>query len=380
MFTCHSCKDDFAWSEGRMWTCFCVFCVDCMKDAQAEFAANEKVFSCVRCNKPFDEACGVLEVGEPVSVSATNIAAVLTRFSEWTSNLENGAMQMLDIYNRRTSYPEAVRQVIEDMVSVEATHERIEVAERWKNAFINLLKAPEAPNVAEAMVSLGRMLPTIPITINLFDITEIQQDVWKIKFADVINACYGLEEWDITIEVNNKSTVFRSGRHRTENEYDVKIYISPEDITFVTFTHKSEATMVQYALPKMRHKYNIFGHRYQSLSTSLQRDKNFLMVTPEIGYQMSLNIPDGTMVYLHIHRGLCFLTKTHVFRYTITEAGLGMIEKVAHPFVWKRDDTSKFFVTDDIFLMIEPRTLTYYRIPAWETVATKLEVFQFNAQ
>ena len=82
MFTCHSCKDDFDWSAGRMWTCFCVFCVDCMKDAQGEFTRKEKVFSCAKCNQPFRESCSVLEVGVPVPVSATMLFAHLKQLSE----------------------------------------------------------------------------------------------------------------------------------------------------------------------------------------------------------------------------------------------------------------------------------------------------------
>ena len=273
------------------------------------------------------------------------------------------------------------------MVSIQAIRELIEVAEGWKNTFIHLMKAPEAPGFEDAMVCLGRMIPsTFPNTGNTFKITVLQQDVVEIAFKDAITrAVYRVDKGNITLEitVNDRKTMLASDLQKchTECEYDIEI----EKAVYTTIiytgksTGKSPGKVIRYRLSGIN-KYIILRSTFQSYMLH-DSSKNWFIVTPEIGLHISMDIPSDGWFFIHLHRGLCFLTKTHVYRYTMTDDNNGVISQVSElPFTLDENPKHQIFISETDFLVIKEYTMIYYRIPGWETVPNTLIVDKFSAQ
>ena len=391
MFVCHSCKEDFEWSEGRMWTCFCVFCTGCMKDAQNEFAAKEKVFSCAKCNRYFDESCPVLAVGEPVAVSVVNTIAVCKQFSEWLGALDK-ASRMLDVYERRKSFPVVERQMIEAVISVDdmqAVMKLAEVAERWKNAWLNLMQDPKKPGFEEAIIGLGRMLPPIPDIKNAFEVVKLQTDVYEITFQHVITAAYkagGIEicilsdshEWHKSspapLFTYKKEMLLPSGQSELITKYDIRV-LTNVNPSFIDFTCQSTGKVIRYPVQGNIHTYTTFGDICQTFSID---EKIWYIVMPEAGQRTTLPVPSGGWLLVQLHPFIYFLTRNSIYRYAMTGARVDC-HVLQLPFRLDKNNSEDTFVTETFILVFTKRTVIYHRFPddGWVNQPNDLVVTKF---
>ena len=376
MFTCHSCKDDFDWSEGRMWTCFCVFCVGCMKDAQSEFAAQEKVFSCATCHRYFDESCMVLEAGEPVTVPSTDtISTALQRFSEWSLELkeqQDNGTGVPAMYEQRGSYPDVVRHIVETMLSIsdiEAIRELNELNEvvkkRWENAFMNLLKAPGKPGFQQAMTCLSRMLRPIQSIKKEFEIIASQDDSYEIRFESRMQTTWQSDTTGECLEIRTKGKTMRIESLLPESTTKWNVQITKE----IVYTCESTGKVIRCPLSGDKHRKVIYGNTCQVFSNNLLDANNncwWYVITPEGGL-MCTNVPSPSTVNTltrYIHRTfIYFLGKNRIYRYTMTEAGV-LVHVLKLPYVLDTHGNN-FWMTESYFLLIKDSTSTiiYKKIP-----------------